>query len=129
MVVLSSCQTPSPKPPPPIKKAETEKLTPAQQRYKDVVEDRIGAVWYQLTRSYKDLLSLGTVTITCEIPSVGGKARNVRVTSNTGGRMDLLIALRAIDQLRAPPIPPAVLAELRKNYFELEESFTIYASR
>jgi len=51
------------------------------------------------------------------------------VTSNTGGRIDKLIALRAIDQLVASPIPPAVLAELHKDYLEMEESFTVFASR
>jgi hypothetical protein len=40
--------------------------------------------------------------------------------------MDRLIALRAIDQLRAPPIPPQVLAELRQDYIEVEESFTVF---
>jgi hypothetical protein len=72
---------------------------------------------------------VGTVDTTFEIPAAGGKARNLRVTSNTGGRMDELIARKAIDQLRAPPVPPEILAELRRNYMVLQESFTVYENR
>jgi len=43
--------------------------------------------------------------------------------------MDELIARRAIGQLRAPPVPPEMLAQLHRDYFILEESFTIYANR
>jgi hypothetical protein len=38
------------------------------------------------------------------------------------------IALRAIGQLRAPPIPPHALAELHQDYIEFEESFTVFPS-
>jgi hypothetical protein len=43
--------------------------------------------------------------------------------------MDELIARRAIDQLRAPPVPPEILTQLHQDYFVLEESFTVFAQR
>lgn len=52
---------------------------------------------------------------------------NLRVTSSTGNRMDELIARRAIDQLRAPPIPSTLLAELHQDHVNAEESLTVFA--
>lgn len=95
--------------------------------YKNM-EDRLGPIWYELTKIHEDELHLGTVSTTFEIPVAGGKVRNVKVVSNTGGRMNLLIALRAIDQLRAPPVPAVVLSELRADHIVAEESFTIFAN-
>jgi hypothetical protein len=40
--------------------------------------------------------------------------------------MDLLIARRAIDELRAPPIPPDLLRELNHDILVMEESFTVF---
>ncbi|MGH8091862.1 MAG: hypothetical protein ACREIF_00100, partial [Chthoniobacterales bacterium] len=83
---------------------------------------------YVLTKSNIDSLALGTVDTTFEIPAAGGRARNVKVTSNTGGRFDEMIALKAIEQLRAPPVPPEILAQLRQDHFVFDESFTIFAN-
>jgi hypothetical protein len=98
-------------------------------RYVKKMEDRLGAYWYALDKIHLDDLSLGTVTTTFKIPAAGGKVRNVKVTSNTGGRFDALVALRAIDEFRASPIPPDVLAEVHQDYILVEESFTIFANR
>ncbi len=91
------------------------------------MEDRLGTYWYALDKIHLAELHVGTVTTTFEIPAAGGKVRNVKVTSNTGGRFDALVALRAIDQFRAPPIPPDVLAEAHQDYVVVEELFTIFA--
>jgi len=120
---LSSCRTAprtaeAPRP--------TAKGSPAQEQYKKVVEDQLGPLWYGLAKIHEDSLHLGTVNTTFEIPAAGGLIRNLRVTSNTGGRMDELIARRAIDQLRAPPVPRAILARLHQDYIVFEESFTVY---
>jgi hypothetical protein len=98
-------------------------------RYKKTVEDELGPIWYRLTESNIAFLQLGTVTTTFEIPAAGGRVRNLRITSNTAGRMDELIARRAIGQLRAPPVPSEILAQLHQDYFVLEESFTIFGNR
>ena len=105
------------------------KASPAQERYKKTVEDQLGRIWYRLTKIHEDSLQLGTIDTTFEIPAGGGGIRNLRVTSNTGGRMDELVARRAIDQLRAPPIPPEILAQLDQDYMGFEESFTVFAKR
>jgi hypothetical protein len=126
LVCLSACQTARPKPQAAVKATKT---SPAAAPYIKSMEDRLGQVWYQLVRIHETDLYLGRVDTTFEIPAAGGKVRNVKVISNTGGRMDPLIALRAIEQLRAPPIPPQVLAELHQDYIEVEESFTVFPSR
>jgi hypothetical protein len=100
-------------------------VSPAQERYKKTVEDQLGRIWYRLTELHEDSLRLGTVDTTFEIPATGGKVRSLTVTSNTGGRMDELIARIAIEQLRAPPVPHALLAQLHQDYIVLEESFTV----
>ena len=106
-----------------------EKATSAQKRYRNAVENRLGPIWYRLVATYVDDLSIGTVETTFEIPAVGGKPHRVQLISNTGNEKDAIIAFRAIDQLRAPPIPSAVLAEVRKDYVVFEESFTIFPLR
>jgi hypothetical protein len=129
-VSLSSCQTAPTKSTNLARTHVAEPATPAQKRYtKTVEDDRLGPIWYQLVKLHRDEVDIGTVTVTFDIPAAGGKVENVQVTSITGGRMDTLIALRAIDQLRAPPIPAQVLAELRSDHMQLEESFTIFANR
>lgn len=123
---FSSCQT---APPPAKASTVPAKTSPAQERYKKLVEDRLGPLWYRLTEVHADSLQLGTIVTIFEIPAGGGQVRNLRVTSNTGGRMDELIARRAIDQLRAPPVPPEILAQLHQDYMVFEESFTIFEKR
>jgi hypothetical protein len=81
---------------------------------------------YRLTEVHLNSLDLGTVQTTFEVPAAGGQVRNVRVTSTTGNRIDELIARRAIDQLRAPPIPAAILAQLHHDFLVFEETFTIF---
>jgi hypothetical protein len=122
-VCFSSCQTA-----PSTAKASNrpEKVFPAQERYEKLVEDQLGPIWYRLVEVHEDSLQLGTIKTTFEIPACGGRVRNLRVTSNTGGRMGELVARAAIDQLRAPPVPPEILAKLHQNYMLMEESFTVF---
>ena len=122
LVYLPACQTARPKPPPSV----TTKDSPAVAAYRKAMEDRLGSIWYQLVKIHEDKLSLGTVSTRFEIAAAGGKPRHLKVVSNTGSVTDASIALRAIAQLRAPPIPPHVLAELHQDYIEFEESFTIF---
>jgi hypothetical protein len=86
-------------------------------------------VWYSLVKVNEGALQIGTIDTTFEIPAGGGQVRNLRVTSNTGGRMAKLIAWSAIDQLRAPPLPPEILAQLEQDYMVFEESFTVFPQR
>lgn len=116
LLCLASCRTASltaeaPKPP--------ARASPAQERYKKTVEDQRGPLWYRLVTSNIGSLSVGTVDTTFEIPASGGKVRNLRVTSNTGGQMDELIARRAIEQLRAPPVPPEIFGAIAPGLYGL----------
>jgi hypothetical protein len=38
--------------------------------------------------------------------------------------MDELFVPRAINELRAPPVPPEILEQLHQDYMVFEESFT-----
>jgi hypothetical protein len=122
ILFLASCRI-APTKPQPSEKPAKHSVTVAAY-YKNM-EDRLGPIWYQLTNIHQDELHLGTVETTFEIPAAGGKVRNLRVVSNTGGRMDEWIARRAINQLRAPPIPQAVLSEIQEDYLLAEESFAV----
>jgi len=98
----------------------------ALQRYKKNVEDQLGPIWYRLTRANEDQLSPGTVKATFQIPAGGGKPQDVRVMSRLDNRVAQLIAQQAIEQLRLPPIPAAVLTEIHSDHLNLEESFTVF---
>ena len=84
--------------------------------YRKAVEDRLGSIWYRLVKIHEDELSAGTVDTTFEIPAVGGKVRKVKLVGTPATR------------LRAPPIPPQVLAELHQDYLHAEESFAVLAN-
>lgn len=95
--------------------------------YKKFVEDRLGPHWYDLAEEDGDLIAVGTVQTTFEIPAEGGRARNLKIVSNTGNLMDERIARAAIGRLRAPPVPPALLEHSEHPArLTMEESFTIF---
>jgi hypothetical protein len=121
ILCFSSCRTV----PPTVEAPKNiAKDSPRMKSYKKTVEDRLGPLWYRLVKANEDILDLGTVNTTFEIPAAGGKVRHVKVISNTGGRMDELIVRRAIDQLRAPPVPPEILAH--HDHVFCEETFTLF---
>ncbi len=104
----------------------TAKVFPAAKRYAKAVEDRLGPIWYERVRRNENGAALGTVVATFRIAANGGRPRNVQINSNTGNQVDELIVREALWLLRAPPIPPELLAELPDREFVLEESFTIF---
>jgi hypothetical protein len=122
ILFIASCRTAPTNPQLPPKPT---KHSAAVSAYYKEMEDRLGSIWYGLVKNNQGVLHLGTVNTTFEIAAAGGKVRNLRVVSNTGGRMDEWIARRAINQLRAPPIPQAVLSEIQEDYLLAEESFTV----
>ena len=103
--------------------------SPAVKRYVESIENQLGPIWYGLVQRYEYRLYIGTVTMTFEIPAEGGKPQNIRVKSYTFSGWDIVIARSAIELLRAPPIPKAVLAEIKGDTLQFEESFTIYPER
>ena len=63
------------------------------------------------------------------IPVAGGQAQALKIISNSGGRMNELIARMAIEQFRSPPVPAEIVARLPDGYFYFEESFTVFEER
>jgi hypothetical protein len=118
---LLSCQTAAP-PYPPNAPATLD-------GYKKVVEDRLGPIWHQAIAA-DPAVTLGTVKVTFEIPAAGGRPRNLKTVSNTAGPVDERIARHAIEDLRVPPIPRAVLEKLQAGEpLVLDESFTVFQNR
>jgi hypothetical protein len=113
--------------------AEAPVLLPVTTKeHKDELERQLGPHWYRFAEINADSLSVGTVTVKFEIPAAGGRTGNLRVISNTGGPMDERIARDAVAKLRAPPVPPAILArlhQLHQDYFAMEETFTVLPYR
>lgn len=120
---FSSCQV---SPSEPRARQRAQRLPPTLEDYKQELERRLGPPWYRLAHANQHLLSIGTTVFWFEIPAAGGRARNLRVVSNTGGRMNELIARKTILEFRAPPVPPSVLQKLKGDSFSMEESFTIF---
>jgi hypothetical protein len=115
-LVCASCATP---PAPAVIPHTTE-------GYKRAVEDRLGPLWYERVRLNAEGASVGTVVASFRIPARGGRVQKVRIVSNTGNKIDELMVRIALGFLRAPPVPPAVLAQLPEDYFYFEESFTLF---
>ncbi len=115
---LSSCRTVPEAP---------ENIPPTAEGYKQVFEDKIlGPIWYRLVKQNESLANVGTVKLTFEIPAAGGRVRNLKIISNTGGKTDERIAREAVERLRAPTIPGAILQRTHDDHIVFEESFTIY---
>jgi hypothetical protein len=123
-LVICSCRT---APETAIVPKSPANIPPTVEGYKKVVEDQLGPLWYRLVKANEDYLSVGTVDTRCEIPAAGGRVRNLKIISNTGGWMDERIVRSAIEKLRALPIPPKVFQRLHQDHLVLEESFTIFA--
>ncbi len=100
--------------------------TTSRAEYKKAVEDRLGPLWYRRVELNERGASLGTVTASFRIPAKGGRVRKVQIISSTGNVIDEQMVRTALEQLRAPPIPPALLKNLQHDYFVFEESFTIF---
>lgn len=97
-------------------------------RYKKLVEDAIGSRWYHYTEAKRDLISIGTTSVTFQIEA-DGSIHNLRMTENTANEASASIALRSIQETKFPPIPEDLLDALPEGRFTMEESFTIFANR
>ncbi|HEY1769133.1 MAG TPA: hypothetical protein VGG02_02610 [Chthoniobacterales bacterium] len=97
-------------------------------RYKKALEDAIGSRWYYYINSRRDLVVIGTTTITFDIAPDGSVA-NMHMTENTTSEATAGIALRSIQETKFPPIPEDLLPTLPEGHFTMEESFTIFANQ
>lgn len=117
VVILASCQT-------------TRELPPnaSIQVYQNEVVSRMNVVWRRLASKRIDQLALGTVKVEFRVePS--GTFSHFRVVSNSGNHALADVARWTVEQTRVPPIPAAVLAQLRRGYMPCDCKFTVYADR
>ena len=100
---------------------------PTAAGYRKYLENRLGPMWTRLMNDHVREVQVGTVQVTFEIPAAGGHPQNYRVVSNTAAKGNEAVARAAIDRLKAPPVPEAVLKETKNSqFFRMEESFTTY---
>ncbi|MBA3961391.1 MAG: hypothetical protein H0X40_05755 [Chthoniobacterales bacterium] len=98
---------------------------PTTAGYTKVMEDRLGPIWYRMVAADQKR-TVGTVKLTFEASASGGHVRNLKIVSNDAGPADERIARAAVERLRLPPIPGAILQKENKHFISCEESFTIY---
>ena len=98
---------------------------PTVDGYKKALEDQLGPIWYHAV-SHEPNVTVGTVKVTFEIPARGGRVHNFKIVSNSAGFIDKKMVYDAVEWLRAPPIPEAVLKAAHADFVSFEESFTIY---
>lgn len=93
-------------------------------RYKKMLSDAIGSRWYYYVNDQIGLLDIGTVDIRFLV-AADGKARNVRVLSNSSNESFASVSINAILEAEIPPIPEEVAKLLDKGRLEVDYSFTI----
>ena len=96
-------------------------------RYKKMLSDAIGSRWYYYVNRQIDLVSIGTIEISF-IVERDGKARSVRVISNTSNESFASVSLRSILEAKIPPIPDDVADSLHAGRLEVDYTFTILSN-
>jgi hypothetical protein len=103
-------------------------LPPTKASYKKVIEDQVGRNWYDIIgREPKELLEIGTVSVTFAVAATGGRPVIARVTLTKPNLiLDRKIAITAVNRLRLPPIPEPLLRTLPERKFVMQETFTVF---
>lgn len=96
-------------------------------KYKKMLSDAIGSRWYYYVNRQIDLVSIGTIEIRF-IVERDGKARSVRVMSNTSNESFASVSLRSILEANIPPIPDEVAENLQAGRLEVDYTFTILSN-
>jgi TonB family protein len=100
---------------------------PAVAAYQKKVYDVIGARWYQIMNRDSDLITLGKIHVTFLILPTG-HVEDIRILRNTSNRHFETVAREAIQSVRIPAIPAAVLRTLPKHRMEEDISFEAFAN-
>jgi hypothetical protein len=93
------------------------------QIYKHLVAKKIEASW----RSHlemSDPSGSGTVNVTCKVDN-HGKVKGIRVVSSDRNTSLTECSLRSILDVKLPPIPADVSANINNNILEITNSFTV----
>jgi outer membrane biosynthesis protein TonB len=94
-------------------------------RYWAQVKTAIGSGWNRYVNEQMTLIAPGTARVTFHLDR-DGRARNVRVDSNTSNSSFANVCERAVRDAPIPPIPPDVAAKLRDGPLEYSLEFTFY---
>lgn len=105
-------------------KASVEATATPLGRYKKALSDAIGSRWYYYVNDQIGLLDIGTVNVRFLV-AADGKARNVRVLSNSSNESFASVSINAILEAEIPPFPEEVAKLLDKGRLEVDYSFSI----
>jgi outer membrane biosynthesis protein TonB len=84
--------------------------------------DRIERAWFRDVQAHLDMIPIGEVRVALTA-SPDGKITKLRVVSNTSNEFFAQICLRAIHQVKIPPVPTELLTH---GKFEDELSFKMF---
>ena len=107
-----------------VASATAEEST-AEQAFKNLLYDRVGAEWHARLQSHIDLVVVGTVHVSVSLMR-DGTIRDLRVTSNTANAPAAEVALDSIRHARIPA-PPAEL--LKHGRFDVDLSFLVFPNK
>jgi len=94
-------------------------------RYEKMIQDAVGSRWYAYVQQRIDLISLGTAQVRFSIdPS--GKVKNPKLIKNSSNETFANVCLESILEIRLPPIPEDVAAELPPEGLDQEFTFTMF---
>jgi outer membrane biosynthesis protein TonB len=99
-----------------------DKIGPAGYRFQKQIWDLIGTAWYREMQANSQKMPVGIVRIAFTV-SPDSKITNVRVLANTSNEIFANICLRAIQQVKIPPVPAELLSH---GKYEEEITFKMF---
>lgn len=96
-------------------------------RYQKQMHDAVGARWYRHMDQKRDLISIGTVTLTFSIDR-SGKVTNLKVLENTANEAFASVCLQSVQELKLPPISDDVAGTLPPEGLQAQLTFISYAN-
>ncbi len=96
-------------------------------RYQKMLNDAIGSHWYMFVENQRDLVSIGTATVTYTIDR-SGRIKNLKVVRNSSNEAFANVCLRSFLEAKMPPMPDDVADSLPPDGLDGEMSFTLFAN-
>ena len=100
------------------------KPTDAEKKFKKLLADRIGRIWYASMDAHKKQLVPGATRIGVAI-SPERKILELRLVSNTSNELSARLSMDAIRRAEIPPVPPELLS---RGAYRDEYTFKIYSN-
>jgi len=89
-----------------------DRIQPDRYRFQKQIWDLIGTAWYREMQANSQKMPVGFARIAFTV-SPDGKISEVRVLANDSNELFVNICLRAIQEVKIPPVPPELLSHGR----------------